>query len=137
MDKKIILTRINFTKDNIDLLKEYILKFDNSKDKKIINDAMERITEKIIESSIKINQELLSSINCFSESYYDSFKNLAKLNLFSDDFLKKIANMAGFRNRLAHEYLDLNDEISINTIKKIPEIFSEYLKKIFIYVENN
>jgi len=44
--------------------------------------------------------------------------------------------MAGFRNRLAHEYLDLDDEISVDTIKKIPEIFSKYLKGVFNYVDN-
>jgi len=97
---------------------------------------MERVSEKIIESSIKINQELLSSINCFSDSYYDSFKNLSKLNLFSKDFLKKIASMAEFRNRLTQEYLDLDENITLNTIKKIPEIFSKYLKGVFNYVDN-
>jgi uncharacterized protein YutE (UPF0331/DUF86 family) len=138
MDKKLILTKVKYVKENIEILKSALMKYENIEDeseKILLNEALERLSEKIIESCIAINQELLSEIGCFSNSYYDSFKDLNKLNIFEKDFLDNIAQMAGYRNRLAHDYMDLNFNISFNTMKKIPEMFKEYLTGVVEYLD--
>ena len=70
-----------------------------------------------------------------SNSYYESFIDLHRLQLFSEDELKVLASTAGFRNRLAHDYLDLHPDITLKSIYKILDIYPPYLKKIKGFVE--
>lgn len=95
----------------------------------LIQGTLERRAEEIIEAAIKINQILLKEKGAMAESYYKSF---TKLEIFSlgKDFLKRLGNTAGFRNRLAHEYMDLEEGITIKTIENILDLYPQYVLEI-------
>jgi len=133
MDAQIIENRIFYIKDKIKDITFEIEMYNKTKDKRIKKShlaAAERWAEEIVESAININNEILKDYGKISNSYYESFLELKILNIFDDKFLEKIANTAGFRNRLAHEYMDLNEDITINSLKNIPKLYKEYLIKI-------
>jgi len=137
MDREIIENRIEYIKEKIKDINFEILKYDETLDKRIKKThlaAAERWAEEIIESAININNEILKDFGKISESYYESFLELKVIDLFDDEFLEKIANTAGFRNRLAHEYMSLNEEITINSIKNIPVLYKNYLIEINKFV---
>lgn len=48
----------------------------------------------------------------------------------NDIVLKKLVNTAGFINRLAHEYMELDKNIILNTIKNIIKYYSKYILEI-------
>lgn len=93
--------------------------------------TIERDSEEIIESSTRINQEILISFNDIGETYRDSFEKLAKNGVLKkDEFLKKLSNTTGFRNRLAHDYINLDEDITIISAKNILSLYPKYLLKI-------
>ncbi|MFW6025007.1 MAG: type VII toxin-antitoxin system HepT family RNase toxin [Candidatus Woesearchaeota archaeon] len=128
-----ILSKVSYIKECISKLKTYINSYDDSDE--VYELAMERISEKIIESAISINKIVLEEEGIYSESYYDSFIKLSEANIFKKDFSKNLASTAGFRNRLAHDYMDINKEISIKTMSKLPRLYKKYLKGIIKYLE--
>ncbi len=93
--------------------------------------AAEKKAEEIIESAVSLNQELLKThFDHLSGSYYESFTDLMKTKLFSEAELKALASTAGFRNRLAHDYIELNPDITLKSIERLLQIYPDYLKKL-------
>jgi len=134
MGNELIYKKITFIRDSLSKLKR-ILEFrkeEGDKEKKeFLLLSAEKKAEEIIESAIKINQSILKKeLNHFSESYYDSFMDLEKLEIFEDEFLEKLAKTAGFRNRLAHDYMDLDEKIVERTLVNVLKIYPNYLLRI-------
>ena len=92
--------------------------------------AAEKKAEEIVELAVSINQELLRDKGKLGLSYYDSFTNLRVFGAFTEDELKLLASTAGFRNRLAHEYLDVNADVALKSMKKMLQIYPPYLMNV-------
>ncbi|MBI2202285.1 MAG: DUF86 domain-containing protein [Candidatus Rokubacteria bacterium] len=95
----------------------------------------ERLLERIIGRMIDVNYHLLTeSGQPPPRDYYDSFTELAKLEVLSPDFAARIAACAGLRNRIAHEYDEIDPakvhEALQNAVKDIPE----YLRRVQAFV---
>ena len=130
MEKIKIFNKIDYITTYIEELEKIIVIIDKNESSFIVNEAMERVAEKIIESSISINQEILTESNIFAKSYFETFIKLESLNLFEKSFLEKIAKTTGFKNRLDYGFMDLDKDLTIKTIKKIPELYRKYLLTI-------
>lgn len=140
MDVKIIEKRVAYMLEKLedlsyDLDKLKITK--NLRDRKTIQGAIERWSEEIVESAININNEILNSKGIISNSYFESFSNLETLNIFDSNFIRKIASTAGFRNRLAHYYMNLDDEVVLISVELILNLYKEYVEKINEYINTN
>lgn len=92
--------------------------------------AAEKKAEEIVELATTLNQELLKTTGKISTSYHESFTDLKIFKEFTEPELKVLASTAGFRNRLAHEYLTVDEAIAIKTMKNMLKIYPPYLKKI-------
>ncbi len=139
MDKEIIQKRITFIIEKLEDLKYDLDKYEkiaNIRDKNTVTGAIERWSEEIIESAISINNEILSSKNLISDSYYNSFILLKHFNIFDDNFIKKIASTSGFRNRLAHDYLNIDKEVMLKSARFLLTLYKEYTMKITEYINN-
>lgn len=111
-------------------LKRYQSEVDRD-DKNMAYYAAQKKAEEIVESSVALNQDILfMEFNHVSKSYKDSFKDLLKLNIFSEPVLKKYMKTAKLRNRLAHDYLNLSEEDTITQMKEIVKMYPNYLKKM-------
>lgn len=77
--------------------------------------AAERLLHLAIESCLNIGNRLVS-LSQFEqpvetpETYADVFKSLFRLGVVDESFLKRLVDMAKFRNRLVHAYWDLDKE---------------------------
>lgn len=130
MDNKLILDKLTYMKELIEILDSRIEKYKSQNDeieKKTLFAAMSKFSEEIIEIGIKINNILLEENNDFALSYYETFSKLEKYYEIDNDFLKKIANTTGFRNRVAHEYADLNIDITIKSFSNIVNLYLKYI----------
>jgi uncharacterized protein YutE (UPF0331/DUF86 family) len=136
MDKK-LLNKIDTLKDFYEELKEQyeIYNTIDEKYKKTAILALQKKSEEIIEHSIKVNRELLKKKNIFAISYQDSFLKLSKFG-FEENLVKKFTSFALFRNKLAHEYLEITDEESMKYVDELIEKYPEYLKKILETIKN-
>ena len=92
--------------------------------------AAEKKAEEIIELATSINQVLLRTKNKVSVSYHESFTQLSIFNVFTEKELSILASTAGFRNRLAHEYLTVDSKIAVKTMQNMLLIYPLYLKKV-------
>jgi len=53
---------------------------------------------------------LASKFDVISESYEDIIKNAMKYEIITENLYKDLKGLGSFRNILAYEYLELNDE---------------------------
>ena len=131
IDKKLVSRKITLI--NIDLkslkvlsrlsLKTYLSKADYEA-------LAERYLERIIGRMIDINYHILSEKeNEIPTDFYNSFTELGKKRYLPLRLAEVMANSAGLRNRLAHEY----DEIDA---KKIFEAMASCLKDVPKYLKN-
>ena len=131
IDKKLVSRKITLI--NIDLkslkvlsrlsLKTYLSKADYEA-------LAERYLERIIGRMIDINYHILSEKeNEIPTDFYNSFIALGRKKYLPIKLADTMANSAGLRNRLAHEY----DEIDA---KKVFEAMASCLKDVPKYLKN-
>ena len=131
MDKEVLNNKVQSLLDLIDKLKEVLEEHKkNISLQEFLLYAAEKKAEEIVELATSINQELLRSKDKFGLSYYDSFIELKIFNVFTEDELKNLANTAGFRNRLSHDYLDVDAEVALKTMKRMIKQYAVYSQKV-------
>lgn len=93
--------------------------------------AMERLLEKLINRVIDINTHII--IACEKEppqEYRDSFLKMVELKILPKNFVVKIAPSVSLRNRLAHEYDDLDATQVYKSIFSALDQFPKYIEFI-------
>ncbi|MDH5596478.1 MAG: DUF86 domain-containing protein [Candidatus Peregrinibacteria bacterium] len=97
--------------------------------------AAQKKAEEVIETAIALNQNILyDDFNHMTKSYYDSFIDLDRLKVMSEEELKKLAGTAGFRNRLAHEYVELDPQITVKSMELLLKLYPPYIKAMMKYL---
>ncbi|MBV1755375.1 MAG: DUF86 domain-containing protein [Methanobacterium sp.] len=68
------------------------------------------------------------------ESYADTFKVMAEVEVISPELMEKLIKMAKFRNRLVHIYWEVDDEIIYQIINQdlpdIKEFLTNFIKTV-------
>lgn len=131
MDKITINRKYNYLLDRLDKLNKYLKEYENRDDKELIYLALQRITEEVVETAIKLNIFILKENKIFPKTYQDSFLLLKKIFDLDKEEIENLSNTAKFRNILAHEYIELKEKEFIENSKKIIEIYPNYLKIIY------
>jgi len=92
--------------------------------------ATERLLERMIGRMLDINYHIaLETSGVAPRDFFDSFLKMAELQVLPPEFARRIAQAAGLRNRLAHEYNDLDP-------RKVHEAAAAALIDIPIYLEH-
>lgn len=97
----------------------------------------ERYLERIIGWMIDINYHILAEKeNHIPVDYYNSFMELGEKGYLPAKFAEKIADSAGLRNRLAHEYDEIDEkkiyQAAKNCLKDVPKYLNYILKSLKI-----
>lgn len=78
-----------------------------------------------IEAILDIGQHILTEqFESGAEDYEGIIKKLNEKKVISDDLTKRSEGMGKFRNKMIHEYADIDMELIINYLKKAPDEFS-------------
>lgn len=97
----------------------------------------ERLIQLIVETATDINGHLIvSSGHKPPADYYSSFVKLGDYQILEQNFAKKIAPSAGLRNRLVHEYEEIDDKIVYKSIQKTIKSYKKYIRKIENHLKN-
>jgi uncharacterized protein YutE (UPF0331/DUF86 family) len=95
----------------------------------------ERLLERIIGRMIDVNYHLLTeSGQTPPRDYYDSFTDLVKLRVLPADFAARVARCAGLRNRIAHEYEDIDPARVHEALQAARFDIPEYLRRVEAFV---
>ena len=124
-----IKRKIDFITEELIELKEYLEKYQQTKDKMYFM-LIKRYTEEICETCIKLNQLLLKKKLHFPKSYQHSFLDMKDFYSFKISDFEGLAKTAKFRNELAHEYIDMSAYYAVENSKKILELYPIYLKEL-------
>ena len=106
---------------------------ENYLDNFFVKRTAERLIQLIVETATDINGHLIvSSGHKPPADYYTSFIKLSDCQIVSQKFAEEIAPSAGLRNRLVHEYEEIDQSIqkTLASYKKYIKIIEKYLKNI-------
>lgn len=98
--------------------------------------AVERILERIVLRAIDINEHLIASLATGDEArttrltYRDTFRRLADLGVYPAEFAERIADSAGLRNVIVHEYNDVDHRIVHASIATTLEQYGAYVRLV-------
>lgn len=132
VDKKLISRKISLINNDLKSLKglsKLSLKTYLSKGE--YEDLAERYLERIIGRMIDINYHILSEKENESPTdFYNSFIALGKKKYLPIKLASVMANSAGLRNRLAHEYDEIDSRKVFEAIESCLKDVPKYLKNI-------
>ena len=93
--------------------------------------AAERYLERLIGRMIDVNYHLLTESGQPPPSdYHASFVRLADLGVLDREFALRIARCAGLRNRIVHEYDDLDPSKVFDALQTAMEDIPQYLARV-------
>jgi len=81
------------------------------------------------------NHILVAEYGVSSSEYRDIFKRLAERKVISSSLAERLGGLAGFRNILVHDYLDLDRERVLENLRRAPRDFSEFACEIRDWLE--
>ncbi|MFN2341136.1 MAG: DUF86 domain-containing protein [Halanaerobium sp.] len=108
---------------------------ENYLDNFFVKRTAERLIQLVVETATDINGHLIvSSGHKPPADYYTSFVKLSDCQILDKKFAKEIAPSAGLRNRLVHEYEEIDDQIVYKSIQKTIKSYKKYIKEIENYL---
>jgi len=105
-------------------------------DNYFIKRTVERLLQLIVETATDINSHIaVDDGKKAANDYYESFILLSELDVFDRKFAYKIAPSTGLRNRIVHEYEEIDDQIVYNSIDDTLKMYKKYIEFIENYIE--
>ncbi len=96
----------------------------------------ERLLERIIGRVIDINYHLLTETDHAPPAdYYASFVQLASLGVYDAAFGRRIAAYSGLRNRIVHEYDEIDPQKVHEAVGAVVEDVATYLRAVEDFVK--
>ena len=93
--------------------------------------AVERVMQLVVDLALDVNNILLTHHKKPPASdYYNSFIDLSECDVFEIQFALAIAPSTGLRNRLVHEYEEINDKVVYDSINVMVDMYSQYMEKV-------
>ena len=128
----IIASKIGRIIDSVEFVEENIPEiFNNFKNSRIIRGSIYKEIESAIESIMDICNIINSDLRLGTPETEDTILEHMKTNdIFSENIVKLINEMKGFRNILVHKYGEINDEMAFETIKEGLKDFELIIKEI-------
>ncbi len=90
----------------------------------------------IVECACDINNHILvETQEKPPKDYYSSFTDFSKFRVIPQNFASTLAETAGLRNRLVHEYEEIKDNIVYENIENVLRHYKKYIDYIIKYLE--
>jgi uncharacterized protein YutE (UPF0331/DUF86 family) len=98
----------------------------------------ERLLERIVTRMIDVNYHLLTaSGNPPPSDYYASFLQLGNIGILESAFAARIASSAGLRNRLVHDYDDLDQRLLFRALAGAMNDVPAYVGAVHAFLEQS
>jgi len=136
VDKDVVLNRIKHLEDNITYL-EKINNFDQKtfSSNQDIYYRFERSIHLAVEAVLDLGNHLIADQNLETpDSNRDIFRILFENKIIDNELKESLIKMAGFRNILVHDYLDLNRELEYEIIKNNIVDIKEFMRVVLEYL---
>ncbi len=79
-----------------------------------------------VEVMTDIASMMLKDLKHIPKDDYANFKKLQEINTISGTLAKRLAEANGLRNRLAHDYNGIDEEIAIEGLENVKETVTQF-----------
>jgi len=98
----------------------------------------ERLLQEAVEAAVDTNLHLLRTTGAaMPTDYYKSFISLGQAGIIPQDLAERLAPAAGLRNRLVHEYDDIDDTIVLKAVSEARQSLGDYVAAVEHYVTSD
>jgi uncharacterized protein YutE (UPF0331/DUF86 family) len=98
--------------------------------------VVERLLERMIGRMIDVNYHVITeSGQPPPPDYHASFLKLAELGIVDPEFARRIARCAGLRNRLVHEYEEIDPGKVLESLQAARDDIVTYVRSVQEYLE--
>ena len=95
----------------------------------------ERLLQETVEAAVDVNMHVLRALGESPTDYFTSFVQMGQQGVIGEDLADRLAPAAGLRNRLVHEYEDLDDAIVLEAVGDAIDQFPRYAQQVERYLE--
>ena len=97
----------------------------------------ERLLQETVEAAVDVNLHLLhAGGHAAATDYYTSFTEAGRHELIPSSLANELAPAAGLRNRLVHEYDQIDDAIILAAIPEARRLFAAYVAAVEQHLAN-
>jgi uncharacterized protein YutE (UPF0331/DUF86 family) len=132
LDRDIVLRKLSVIVENmkaLDVVRD--LKQERFSRDLYLRKAVERLLQELIEAAIDVNTHLIvASGNAAPDDYYDSFILAGRQGLIPEGLAGELAPSAGLRNRLVHEYDELDRSLVLASAKHALSLYPRYVEAV-------
>lgn len=142
IDKDFVKRKIILIQRDLGRLKEFEkMTFDDvAKDWQIYG-LVKNLLMEVIGRAIDINQHVISETSKPEEGapldYTQTFSRLVEAEVFPEEFGKKIAKSAGFRNAIVHGYNDVDQHIVYASIGDAVSQYTQYCDYVLDFIKKS
>lgn len=139
LEKEIVERKIAIILENLNALEPIAEMTDEQYSADIYKrKATERLLQELIEAAIDINMHIVTQVSdAVPDDYYESFIKAGELKIIPIELSKKLAPSAGLRNRLVHEYGNLDQSIILEAVVMAEDLYPKYIKAIKDFIGQN
>ncbi|MBD2530087.1 DUF86 domain-containing protein [Nostoc flagelliforme FACHB-838] len=136
IDAEIILVRLKLITKYYNTLEE----FKSTSLDEFLNDfrqqlVVERLLQLMTQAAIDINDHILSKLNPGKlETNFNSFISLGKYGVITPELARQIAPSSGLRNRLVHEYDEIDPTEVFKSISLALQQYPLYVRQVNSYL---
>ncbi len=139
IDKEFIRRKLDLIQVEIEKLKNLKGKsFEEVAENQMEWDALEWWLAKLIGRAIDINNHILAEygerLERAPKDYTETFLFLKDLDILPGDFAERISKSAGFRNRVIHEYNNVDKVLVFDTVDDAIRDYAKYCEYILDFL---
>jgi uncharacterized protein YutE (UPF0331/DUF86 family) len=98
--------------------------------------AVERLLQEVVEAAVDANLHVLRTLGAdLPGDYYTTFLALGRQDVIPEELAARLAPAAGLRNRLVHEYDDIDDGLVLVAVRRSLVDFRAYVAAVEAYVQ--
>lgn len=137
VDREMVERRLRKLEEYVSFLRELQkVSFDEFLSEHMIQASVERDLQLVIECVLDIGNHIIAAMGYREPArYQDVILILGEEGVLPQDFVQRFALVAGFRNILVHDYLELDKEMVYEKLQTGLEDFEEFAKYIASFLE--
>lgn len=132
VDAAIVRAKLGHIMTSLDLLRPMrALSLEDYRARVWERKGIERVLQEAIEAALDINAHIVAERGLeVPDDYYGGCIKLGELGILSRDLAHALAPSAGLRNRLVHEYDEIDDAKVLAAVATILELYPRYIAAI-------
>lgn len=137
VDAAVIRRKLRRIRSNLDTLAGVVVDVDEHgySRNEILRRAVERLLQETIDAAVDVNNHLLrGSDRAPAEDYYGSFIDLGRAGILDEALVRELAPAAGLRNRIVHEYEELDHPRILAAAREAPDRLRAYIAAVEAYL---